>query len=32
MVVKVEVFTAGPPCAGCVKLLEYADLIKAKIW
>jgi len=24
------VFTAEPPCAGCVKLLEYADLIKAK--
>ncbi|MEM3577344.1 MAG: thioredoxin family protein [Candidatus Bathyarchaeia archaeon] len=30
MVVKVEVFTAEPPCAGCLKLLEYADLIKAK--
>ena len=25
MVVKVEVFTAEPPCAGCVKLLEMAD-------
>ncbi len=30
MVVKVETFTAEPPCAGCLKLLEYADLIKAK--
>jgi hypothetical protein len=27
MVVKVEVFTAEPPCAGCVKLLEMADEI-----
>lgn len=30
MVVKVEVFTAEPPCPGCLRLLEYADLIKAK--
>jgi hypothetical protein len=30
MVVKVETFTAELPCAGCLKLLEYADLIKAK--
>ncbi|MEM2321486.1 MAG: thioredoxin family protein [Candidatus Bathyarchaeia archaeon] len=30
MVVKVEVFTAEPPCAGCLKLLGYADRIKAK--
>jgi len=30
MVVKVEVFTAEPPCAGCLKLLEIADLIKEK--
>lgn len=30
MVVKVEVFTAEPPCPGCLKLLEYADIIKAK--
>jgi hypothetical protein len=30
MVVKVEVFTAEPPCAGCLKLLGYADLVKAK--
>ncbi|MEM0313021.1 MAG: thioredoxin family protein [Candidatus Bathyarchaeia archaeon] len=30
MVVKVETFTAEPPCAGCLKLLEHADLIKAK--
>ncbi|MEM3571819.1 MAG: thioredoxin family protein [Candidatus Bathyarchaeia archaeon] len=27
---KVEAFTAEPPCAGCLKLLEYVDLIKAK--
>jgi hypothetical protein len=27
MVVKVEVFTAEPPCAGCAKLLEMADEI-----
>ena len=31
MVAKVEVFTAEPPCAGCVKLLEMADEI-AKIY
>lgn len=31
MVVKVETFTAKPPCAGCLKLLEYADLIKASM-
>ncbi len=30
MVVKVEVFTAEPPCAGCSKLLEVADLLKEK--
>ena len=30
MVVKVEVFTAEPPCAGCSKLLEIADLFKEK--
>lgn len=30
MVVKVEVFTAEPPCAGCLKLLEIADLLKEK--
>jgi len=30
MVIKVEIFTAEPPCGGCLKLLEYADLIKAK--
>jgi len=30
MVVKVEAFTAEPPCAGCLKLLEYADSVKAK--
>ncbi|MEM2213688.1 MAG: thioredoxin family protein [Candidatus Nezhaarchaeales archaeon] len=30
MKVKVEFFTAEPPCAGCVKLLEYADIIKEK--
>lgn len=30
MVVKVEVFTAEPPCAGCSKLLEIADLLKEK--
>lgn len=28
MVVKVEVFTAEPPCAGCSKLLEIADFLK----
>lgn len=28
MVVKVEVFTAEPPCAGCTKLLEIADSLK----
>jgi hypothetical protein len=31
MVVKVETFTAEPPCASCLKLLEYADLIKAGV-
>lgn len=30
MVVKVETFTAEPPCAGCLKLLEIADLLKEK--
>ncbi|MEM2025461.1 MAG: thioredoxin family protein [Desulfurococcaceae archaeon] len=25
--VKVEVFTARPPCGGCVKLLEMADAL-----
>jgi len=30
MIVKVEIFTAEPPCAGCLKLLEFADLIKEK--
>lgn len=30
MKVKVEVFTAEPPYVGCLKLLEYADLIKEK--
>jgi len=30
LVVKVEVFTAEPPCAGCSKLLEIADLFKEK--
>ena len=30
MVVKVEVFTAEPPCAGCVKLLEVSDMIKER--
>jgi hypothetical protein len=30
LVVKVEVFTAEPPCAGCSKLLEIADLLKKK--
>jgi len=30
MVVKVEVFTAEPPCAGCSKLLAIADLLKEK--
>lgn len=28
LVVKVEVFTAEPPCAGCLKLLEIRDLLK----
>jgi len=28
MVVKVEVFAAEPPCAGCSKLLEIADFLK----
>lgn len=27
---KVEVFTAEPPCAGCVSLLGIADLLKTK--
>ncbi|MEM4576129.1 MAG: thioredoxin family protein [Candidatus Nezhaarchaeales archaeon] len=30
MKVKVEFFTAEPPCAGCVKLLEHADIIKER--
>jgi len=30
LVVKVEVFTAEPPCAGCSKLLEIADRLKEK--
>ncbi len=30
MVVKVEVFTAEPPCAGCVNLLNVADSLKKK--
>lgn len=30
MVVKVEFFTAEPPCAGCSKLLEIADLLREK--
>jgi len=30
LVVKVEVFTAEPPCVGCLKLLETADLLKEK--
>jgi hypothetical protein len=30
LVVKVEVFTAEPPCAGCLKLLEITDLLKEK--
>lgn len=30
MKVKVEFFTAEPPCAGCVKLLELANIIKEK--
>ncbi|MCS7097820.1 MAG: thioredoxin family protein [Candidatus Methanomethyliaceae archaeon] len=30
MVVKVEAFTAQPPCPGCAKLLEYCDIIKSK--
>jgi len=30
LAVKVEVFTAEPPCAGCLKLLEIADLLKEK--
>ncbi len=30
LVVKVEVFTAEPPCAGCTKLLEIADALKEK--
>lgn len=30
MAVKVEVFTAEPPCAGCLKLLEIADLLKER--
>ena len=30
MVVKVEVFTAEPPCVGCLKLLEIADLLKKR--
>ncbi|MEM4479324.1 MAG: thioredoxin family protein [Candidatus Methanomethylicaceae archaeon] len=30
MVVKIEFFTAEPPCPGCIKLLEYGDVIKNK--
>jgi len=30
LVVKVEVFTAEPPCAGCLKLLEIADSLEKK--
>jgi len=30
LVVKVEVFTAEPPCAGCLKLLEIADSLEQK--
>jgi len=30
LVVKIEVFTAEPPCAGCLKLLDTADLLKEK--
>jgi len=30
LVVKIEVFTAEPPCAGCLKLLEIADLLKER--
>lgn len=30
LVVKIEVFTAEPPCAGCSKLLEIGDLLKEK--
>lgn len=30
LVVKVEVFAAEPPCAGCLKLLEVADLLKER--
>jgi len=30
LVVKVEVFTAEPPCVGCLKLLEIADLLKKR--
>ena len=30
MVVKVEVFTAEPPCAGCLKLLEIVDSLEEK--
>jgi hypothetical protein len=30
LVVKVEVFTAEPPCAGCSKLLGIADLLREK--
>ncbi|RLF13107.1 MAG: hypothetical protein DRJ62_00870 [Thermoprotei archaeon] len=30
VVVKVELFTAEPPCEGCLKLLEHVGLIKAK--
>ncbi|MDI9623371.1 MAG: thioredoxin family protein [Methanothermobacter sp.] len=26
--VKIEIFTAEPPCPGCLKLLELADKIK----
>jgi len=30
LVVRVEVFTAEPPCAGCLKLLETANILKEK--
>lgn len=30
MIVKMEVFTAEPPCAGCTKLLQIADDIAQK--
>jgi len=30
LVAKVEVFTAEPPCAGCVELLETSDFLESK--